>query len=109
MKKLNEQLEKKHWLNVTGAVALIKIHGPSRVLVSSEPYAVSSRRAREHYGVEPDLIFIRNDGWSLGAPKSLIFSAEALWEKQWVAVLIRPSLDPVPYSEWIKNGRPTEV
>ena len=45
-------------------------HGPQRVMISVDE-AVSSRRAREDYGINPDVIFIRNDGWSLGAPTRL--------------------------------------
>lgn len=78
-----------------------KIHreGPSRVLIDAEGLAVSSERARRDYGVKPDVIFIRNDGWSLGAPASLEVAASQLWPDAWVGIMRRPNATAVPWPE----------
>ncbi len=68
--------------------------------------AVSSKRGREYYDIEPDIIFIRKDGWSLGAPAQWANAAEATWADEWVAVLLKPSTEPIDYSKWIADGRP---
>jgi hypothetical protein len=38
-------------------------------------------------GILSDVIFIRDDGWSLGAPTDLIQVAHDLWPEQWAAVV----------------------
>jgi len=59
---------------------------PDRILISLEGDAVPPERAVEH-GIPWDVIFIRNDGWSLGASNGLAMAAEALWPEEWVAVI----------------------
>ena len=73
--------------------------GPDRVLVDGSGSAVSPTRARAEYGVRPDLILIRADGWSLGAPVHLAKQAEALWPDEWIGFLKRPSRTPKPYKK----------
>ncbi len=46
-------------------------------------YAVNPRRAVEEYGLMPDALFVRNDGWVLGAPAHLADIARATWAGQW--------------------------
>lgn len=55
---------------------------PSRVLISEEGEAVSPYRTSEQL----DVIFVRDDGWSLGAPAVLEHAARSLWAGRWVAV-----------------------
>lgn len=69
--------------------------GPSRVMVAPDE-ALSSARARER-GIVPDVIFIRADGWSLGAPEHLEHHAELQWIDEWIGVLRRPSTEPIEY------------
>lgn len=57
--------------------------------------ALSSKRARD-VGVVPDVIFIRNDGWSLGAPKRLESAAHRLWADEWIGFVRRPSTTAQP-------------
>ena len=59
---------------------------PDRILVSLEGDAVPPERAVER-GIPWDVIFIRDDGWSLGASNNLVLAAEALWSDKWVAVI----------------------
>ena len=74
--------------------------GPDRVLISSDGEATSSRRAREEHGVNPDVIFIRRDGWSLGAPKHLARVAYRLWADEWVLFIERPDTEERAIVEW---------
>ena len=60
--------------------------GPFRVMID-EHEAVPSARAEREHGIRPDVVFIRDDGWSLGAPAHLESAARALWEGSWVAVV----------------------
>jgi len=65
-------------------------HGPDRVVINVYGEAKTSRIAREQYGVCPDVVFIRNDGWTLGAPSRLEATARRLWQDHWVGVLRKP-------------------
>lgn len=65
--------------------------GPSRVVVAvtdgTVAYAVPPDRAAEEYGITPDIVFFRDDGWSLGARLEDRDPAFKLWEGDWVAVM----------------------
>lgn len=63
---------------------------PTRVLINAKGEGVPPERAVER-GITWDVIYIRYDGWSLGASDDLATVAHSLWKKEWVAV--------------IKNGR----
>ena len=86
------------------AEAEIKKWGPRRVIINRDGEAVSPERARRLQDRSPDVIFIRNDGWTLGAIKELADKAEALWPDEWIAVLILPGLHPIPYTEYKQLG-----
>lgn len=74
--------------------------GPHRVLIEPD-VAVATYRA----GFIPDLIFIRDDGWSLGAPSHLAPVAEAMWKDEWVGVLIRPRTAAMPYAVYANTPK----
>jgi len=86
--------------NVDRAVGRLAFHGPNRVVVDDQGMAVGWARAIKQYDVMSDVIFIRDDGWMLGAPKDLEHTAEALWHDRWVAVCEPPTGPPVPYEQW---------
>ena len=86
-------------MNIEDTVQEIMRYGPSRVLVN-HGYAVDSKRARNDYNVEPDIIFIRNDGWSLAAPSSLERDAFGMWENEWTHFMRRPETEAKPISEY---------
>lgn len=67
----------------------ILVRGPTRVLIDAYE-AVPPARAKLDHGVEPDVILIRDDGWSLGAPEHLYDAAFRMWQEGWVAVLYKP-------------------
>ena len=60
--------------------------GPIRVVVDREAYGVSPQRALGQ-GIVADVIFVRDDGWTLGAPTDLIDVALATWPEEWAAVI----------------------
>ena len=64
---------------------LIENEGPSRVVISVSGEATTPRRAREDHDIFPTTIFIRDDLWSLGAPRQFEQVAYKLWEREWVA------------------------
>ena len=55
-----------------------------RVIVDSEGLGESVDRAAER-GIHPQIAFLRNDGWSLGAPKKYELVAFTLWKGDWVS------------------------
>jgi len=64
----------------------IKSRGPNMVMID-EFEATSPRRAREMYEIGPTIIFVRNDGWSLGASFKFEKAAYRMWKKEWVAFM----------------------
>lgn len=78
----------------------IMANGPTRVLITRQGDAYPSKRAREQYGVEPDIIFIRNDGWSLAAPAYLEREAFDLWPDFWTHFIRKPQRFAHPISEY---------
>jgi len=69
----------------------ILVRGPDRVMIDPHE-AVTSKRARKEYGILPDVIFIRMDGWSLGAPRHLEHAAYRLWKDEWVYFMRSPEI-----------------
>jgi len=61
--------------------------GPTRVIINEGGTAVPSEVAARNYQVKPDVIFIREDGWSFGAPNHLAEIASALWKGDWVGFM----------------------
>lgn len=62
--------------------------GPDRVMVS-EDESWSAARARER-GIVSDVVFVRDDGWTLGAPAKLEDAACRQWIGDWAYVTRRP-------------------
>lgn len=79
---------------IQSAMTRINVHGPDRIMVNDN-YAVSPKRAATEYpSIRANVIFIRNDGWSLGAPNHLESAAKAQWAGCWIAVLRPPNTEP---------------
>lgn len=64
--------------------------------------AVTAKRALKEYGIVPDIVFIRNDGFTLGAPTHLEHAAYSLWKGQWTHFLRRPVITPLPMEEYVE-------
>lgn len=77
-------------------VEQIKMNGPTRVLINQyegRPPSVAD--------IKPDVVFLRKDGWSLGAPKHLIKYAEELWADEWVFVIeLNNGSQGYEYPDW---------
>jgi len=86
-------------LNLNKLVEEIMTFGPRRVMVNGDE-AMSPYRARENHAIEAEVIFIRNDGFSLGAPSYLEMSAWLMWKDEWVAFLRKPEKEAKPISEY---------
>lgn len=63
--------------------------GPDRVVINEHGEAVPPRVAIRDYGIDPRdcTIFVREDGWSLAAPKRFREVAEELWRDEWVMAI----------------------
>lgn len=85
---------------IEGAMNEITKIGPRRVIINEEGEATSRERAFRFQGKNVDIVFIRHDGWNLGAISELADAAEALWENNWVAVLVMPSDRAISYSDY---------
>lgn len=69
-------------------VAKVNRYGPARVLVDKSGESVTPRRARSR-GIGYDVVFVRKDGWTLGAPSALEEVARKMWDGEWALVLKR--------------------
>lgn len=78
---------------------------PSRVLVTAEGCALPPRMAKSRYGVEPDIVFYRDDGWALGSPIELAGAAYKLWSGRWTSYQRRGESNLRPISEYRKEQR----
>lgn len=66
-------------------------NGPTRVVINLSGEATTPERAERDYQVKPDIIYIRNDGWSLGCPAYLDNVTSNMWKDEWVAVTWKDS------------------
>lgn len=66
----------------------INDHGPTRVVVRPDGYAAHPNFAAKQE-IQIDVVFVRNDGWSLGAPEEFEDKARDTWPSKWVAMLRR--------------------
>lgn len=69
------------------AIADIRKNGPVRVLVDDQETCVPPRIAMRDHKVQVDIIFVRQDNWSLGAPKVLTLDAYDLWRYDWIGFI----------------------
>lgn len=73
-------------INLEAALKRIAVHGPDRVMVDHSGYAVLPSLTF-HHGVSWDMIFIRDDGWSLGTNADNQPYAYRLWKDRWTHVM----------------------
>lgn len=77
-----------------------KVTIPTRVIYNEHADATTPERAFNLYGVEPDVIFLRHDGWSLGAPKYLEGVAYRVWKNEWTWFARKGDVYFTPISEY---------
>lgn len=66
---------------------LIATHfGPDRIMIDE----FEGRPPKRVPDLQPVIIFIRDDGWMLGAPAGLEQAARRMWAKEWIAVIRKP-------------------
>lgn len=80
-----------------------KIINPNRVIVG-KGRAIPARKAKAQFGIEPDIIFIRDDGWTLGAPSQFEKEAYETWKDHWTH-FVRPGISDAK-SRPIEHYRP---
>lgn len=55
-------------------------------------------------GIIPDIIFIRSDGWVLGAPAELENVAYEMWEENWIGFIRNPNIHIKPIEDYEKES-----
>jgi hypothetical protein len=79
----------------------IKKFGPSRVLINKDGEALPPSRAKER-GHTYSVVFVRDDGWSLGAPKNLEAVAQSMYPEEWIGVIRLPDTKIAPLLRVLK-------
>jgi hypothetical protein len=89
-------------ITVDGAATALR-----RVVVDREGYAVSPTEAVERYGVHSvAVIFVRNDGWTLGASKALAHVAHSIWDGHWGGFFAEGDFYPICLWEYYRKFKP---
>ncbi len=85
----------------------IAMNGPSRVVINAEGEATTPRRAKEDHGIEPSIIYIREDGWTLGTVLQFDTVTQNMWRDEWVARMWRDEEGKWHWSDWdVSSGSP---
>ena len=96
-------------MNIEQVVKRILSNGPDRVMFKTNE-ATTLNKAIKKYKINPDIIFIRNDGWSIGAPTSLEGNTYRSWENEWTHYIIKPERKARPIAEYKdKHKKPIQV
>lgn len=69
-------------INLDAALKRIATHGPDRVLIGDTGLATRPRQAVER-GVNWEIVFIRDDGWTLAATDEDAGYAYDIWKGYW--------------------------
>lgn len=59
---------------------------PNQVVYNLRGDVASPQRAKTEYGINPTVVFERDDGWTIGAPESLVEVAASLWPDKCVSI-----------------------
>lgn len=81
----------------------------NRVVVNDTGLALPPSAACLNYGVVARVIFVRGDGWALGAPAELEHIAYALWQDSWLAFARWPDYHYVPIELYRKPAMVNEI
>ena len=84
----------------------VRQHGPDRVVFNEAGEAKPWRKAFRDHRVVADVVFIRRDGWTLGAPRGLEAIAESLWGDEWIGVCSPGQLGARTYREYLDGNFP---
>jgi hypothetical protein len=72
------------------------------VIINSDGEAVSYDRAEREYGVTPEIVFIRDDRWALGAIDKHRNIAYNMWPESWTHFYIISEQKLRPIDEYQK-------
>lgn len=81
------------------AIQRVKKQGPARVIIDEEMQAHSAIRALRS-GVVYEWVFVRDDGWTLGASDKFADGAAYLWRESWIGVLHVLDDRVIPFDQW---------
>lgn len=91
-------------INILAAMKMIRTHGPTRILCDDDAHRSPSRAGEIDRGVfdANGIVFIRNDGWSVGGHRSREKELYRLWKDEFVAFIVTNEFDgePRPMSEY---------
>jgi hypothetical protein len=73
--------------------------GPDRVMCKSDE-AIGFKRAVAKYNINLHVMFLRSDGWILGAPKRFEKEAYESWKEYWTHFAYKPALVWTDISEY---------
>lgn len=76
--------------------------GPERIVINSDGEALSPERALTHHGQRWEIVFIRREGWTLGASLAFERVAHRTWPESWIGWFRRDDVRVHPMSEY--NG-----
>ena len=93
--------------SIEGLVERMVRNGPTRVVIGRHAQATSPERALEK-GIQVRTIFVRGDGWTLGAPDALEWVAYNTWAGDWTHMLVVTPDADTPFtimtpSEWLER------
>ena len=72
----------------------------NRVVVNEFGESKSPVAAAQQDGISPDIVFVRDDGWCLGAPKRFAAVAFGMWRREWTHFARDPDWDLKPIVEY---------
>jgi hypothetical protein len=74
-------------VNFSAVRSAVRRVGPTRVVVARDGCATTPALALQDYGIVPEVVYVRGDGWTLGAPRQFARVAWRLWAESWVEVI----------------------
>lgn len=87
------------------ALKAISQIGCDRVVTTHDGRAVPYKNAVEEFDIDVEIIFIRDDGWTLGCNRNMLETAYYLWHDKWIAVLIKPNAEPILFQDFATLGQ----
>ena len=73
---------------------------PARTVIDDRGTGYSGRKAQWDLGIEADVVFLRQDGWTLGAQKELELVAYEMWKDEWAYFTRKPFKRWVPIQKY---------
>ena len=78
-------------------------YGTDRVVTSARATTVPYAYAGE-FGIEVELVFIRDDGWTLGCHRTHQSVAYQMHQDRWIAMIIKPEGEPRLIGDVLAKG-----